>query len=204
VFIELVEYLRCPATHDETYLVLVLEEIIGRDVRRGSVGCPVCRAEYPVVDGIAEFGGDEWCDAATDPGDPLPDPEVVHALLGLASPGGYVVLVGSATRLARQLGELLGGVHFVGVNPPPDVEASPLLSPLRATRLIPLRTSSVRGVVVGAEHARSPWLEQGMRVLLNRQRLVVLREVDEVPGTERLAASQGLWVGEKREATYSS
>lgn len=204
MFIELVEYLRCPATHDETYVVLVLEESVGRDVKRGSVGCPVCRAEYPIVDGIVEFNGDESRDATVHIGDAVAEPTVVQALLGLASPGGYVVLVGSATRLARPLAEELPGVHFVGVNPPPDVESSPLMSPLRASRLIPMRTATVRGVVVGTEHARSPWLEQGVRVLLNGQRLVVQLEVDDVPGMERLATGQGLWVGEKRKATYSS
>lgn len=204
MFIELVEYLRCPSEHDETHLVLVPEEMVGRDVRHGSIGCPFCRSEYPIVDGIADFGDAVGSERATNFEVTLPDPRVVQALIGLASPGGYVALVGSATRSASPLAELMGGVHFVGVNPPPDVEASPVLSPVRATRSMPVRSAAMRGVVVGVEHAQAPWLEEGVRVLLNRQRLVLLRDGGDVSGTERLAAGGGLWVGEKTAVSYSS
>lgn len=204
MFIELVEFLRCPSAHEETYLVLVPEEMVGRDVTRGSIGCPRCRSEYPIVDGIVEFGEPGGCEGASDFGGTMPDPRVVQALLGLASPGGYVALVGSAARFAPQLAELMGGVHFVGVNPPLGVEASPVLSPLRATRSIPVRSAAMRGVVVGMEHVRTPWLEEGVRVLLNRQRLVLLRDGGDVPGTERLAVGEGLWVGVRRVESYSS
>lgn len=204
MFIELVEYLRCPSAHDETHLVLVPEEMVGRDVRHGSIGCPSCRSEFPIVDGIADFGDVGGSERATNLEVTLPDLRVVQALIGLASPGGYVALVGSATRFASPLAELMGGVHFVGVNPPPDVEASPVLSPVRATRSMPVRSGAMRGVVVGVEHAQAPWLEEGVRVLLNRQRLVLLRDGGDVPGTERLAVGGGLWVGEKTAVSYSS
>lgn len=195
MFIELTEYLRCPESHAETYCVLVPETIVERRVTRGSIGCPTCRREYPIVEGIVEFG---FADVVDYPAaDSLPDPQVVQALLGLGSPGGFVALIGSAASGAPQLTRLLDGVHFVGVNPPPDVEASRFLSPLRSARGIPLKTGVARGVVVGADHARPPWLEDGVRVLLRGQRIVVLRELGELNGVERLAVGDGLWVGSK-------
>ncbi len=202
MFIELTEYLRCPEFHEETYLVLVPETMVGRDVLRGTLGCPVCRRQYVIVKGVVEFGGDGWRDSVPEPAArdvTLPDPHAVQALLGLGSPGGYLVLVGSATRLVEQLAELIGGVHFVGVNPPPDVEASHMLSPLRSDRMIPMRTGVTRGAVLGTEHVHPPWLAEGVRVLLRGQRLVMLCEWDYVSGTERLAVGEGLWVGTKQQ-----
>ncbi len=200
MFIELTEYLRCPEPHDESYCVLAPDEMVGRVVRHGSLGCPICHREYAIVDGIVEFGGDGWTDAVAvrgDPGHQLPEPQVVQALIGLASPGGYVLLVGSATRLIPSLAQLIGGVHFVGVNPPPDVQATPVLSLLRSATSIPVKTA-MRGVVLGSEHALTPWLDEARRVLLKGQRLVILDEHDHVPALERLAVGQGLWVGEKQ------
>ena len=200
MFIELTEYLRCPEPHDESYCVLAPDEMVGRAVRRGSLGCPVCHREFPIVDGIVEFGGDGWADAVAVRGDPvqeLPDPQVVQALIGLASPGGYVMLVGSATRLFPSLAQRIDGVHFVGVNPPPDVQTTPALSLLRSAASIPVKTA-MRGVVLGREHAAKPWLDEAQRVLLKGQRLVILVEHDHVPAFERLAVGQGIWVGEKQ------
>jgi hypothetical protein len=161
----------------------------------------MCRQEYPIRAGIVEFGGDGWAtlgggDAAS--GAPLPDFRIVQAALGLASPGGYVTLLGSATRLTGGLAAAIPGVHFVGINPPPDVAPSPSLSLLRSGRLIPLRDAVVRGVVVGAEHATPSWLEESVRVTLRGQRVVALSETAATPGLTPLASGQGLWVGERR------
>ena len=92
----------------------------------------------------------------------------------------------------------MGGIHFVGVNPPSDIEESLVLSLLRAPGMIPLRPAMARGVVVGADRAGAPWLEEAQRVLLRGRRFVVEREDVEPPaGITRLAAGQGLWAGEK-------
>ena len=41
MFIELTDHLRCPADHEESYLVLLPDEIRERSVRAGRLGCPV-------------------------------------------------------------------------------------------------------------------------------------------------------------------
>ena len=56
MFIELTDHLRCPADHDEQFLVLIPELMDGRDVRQGSLGCPVCHRSFPIRDGVATFG----------------------------------------------------------------------------------------------------------------------------------------------------
>lgn len=197
MFIELAEFLRCPSGHDaEPHCVLIPQEIVGRRVLQGVVGCPVCHREYSIVGGVAEFA------AGGDVGEPVlaestPDANVVHALLGLQSAGGYVVLLGSAARAAEPLAGLLSGVHFVGVNAPPGVEPSAGLSLLRHPTLMPLRSAMARGVVIGAAAATARWLAEGSRVLLRGQRLVAAVPDAEVPGVARLATGHGLWVGEK-------
>src|SRR6266550_4053118 len=104
--IELTEMLRCPEPHREEFLVLSTGEMSGRMVRAGLVGCPVCQTEYEIADGVVDFRGTGKGKGAP----PLtlppsrshvsPDPQTLQALLDLSGPGGYVVLLGSASRYA--------------------------------------------------------------------------------------------------------
>lgn len=193
--IELTEMLRCPEKHQEEFLVLSTVEMSGRMVARGLLGCPVCHKEYEIANGVVEFGGISTHHA---PPFSTADPLTVQALLDLSGPGGYVILVGSAIRYAVGLASLMGGIHFVGINPPLDAEELPILSLLRAESVIPLKSSIARGVVVGAEVATSKWLSEAKRILLKGRRLVIEHEqVPEITGVNRLAVGQGLWVGEK-------
>ena len=159
------------------------------------IGCPVCHAEYRVEGGIARFGVPDQLE----PGGTVPEAAALHAFLGLGGPGGYVALVGSATRAAPALAPLLGEVHLVGINAPSGVVPDLMFSLLESPGFIPLRTASVRGVVVGGERADQMWLKEAARVLLPGLRMVVLSDEGEAPGIERMATGPGVWVGEKRE-----
>jgi len=201
LFIELSEFLRCPEPHEESFCVVAPDEMVGRMIVRGVVGCPVCQREYPIREGVVDFGE---APAAGGAGRAAAaagaiDPDIVWAVLGLTNPGGFVVLVGSASALAPLLGKRLGGVHFVGLNPTTDVEISPGLSLLRHPGCIPLRQSMARGVVLGAEAAREPWISEGRRVLLNGLRLVALTDQLTQSALVPLATGKGMWVGEKRD-----
>jgi uncharacterized protein YbaR (Trm112 family) len=210
--IELTEMLRCPEAHPLDVLVLSTGEMIGRMVRSGVVGCPVCRKEYPITKGVVDFSGRGTGEGgrvhqssdephASVPPSPFPLPresQTLQALLDLSGPGGFVVLLGDATRHAPGLAGLMGGIHFVGVDPPVDMEESLVLSLLRAPGMIPLRPAMARGVVAGADRAGAAWLEEAQRVLLRGRRFLVEREDVEPPaGINRLAVGQGLWAGEK-------
>ena len=170
----------------------------------------MCHKEYPIALGIVNFrrsrervlnerpSGPRA--AVYVPPSPLPSADAANlqALLELSGPGGYVVLVGSAARQAPRLSSLMEGIHFVGINAPLEMNEQPMLSLLYANEKVPLRSSVARGVVVGADIATSPWLVEAHRVLLRGRRFVVENEEPELPiGLVKLAAENGLWVGEK-------
>lgn len=206
--IELTEMLRCPESHREDVMVLSTGEMVGRMVRFGILGCPVCRKEYVIAKGVVDFTGTEMRDAGSvatplpsPPASAIPPPDAasLQALLELSGPGGFVVLVGEAARHAAELAALMAGIHFIGINAPLDVQELPVLSLLRTGTVIPLRQSIARGVVVGRDLATSPWLVEAHRILLRGRRFVAMHEAPELPiGLEKLAGAKGLWVGEKK------
>ena len=208
--IELTEMLRCPESHGEAFLVMSTGEMLGRMVRSGMLGCPICRREFPIVKGIVNFAGNVKRETGnvddTQPTFPvsrfpLPavDPETLQALLDLSGPGGYIVLVGAAARHAVGLAGLMGGIHFIGINAPADVEELPILSLLVCPGMIPLRQTIARGAVVGSDRLGSEWLAEARRVVLPGRRVVIEGEDVPVPvGLTRLAAGEGLFVGERR------
>ena len=56
MFIELTDHLRCPADHDESFLVLLPDRMEGRSVRTGHLGCPVCGRTFQLADGVLDTG----------------------------------------------------------------------------------------------------------------------------------------------------
>lgn len=168
----------------------------GRDVIHGIVGCSYCHREFPILEGVVRFG-EPPAPAGSTTG-PVPGPGDVQALTGIMTPGGYVVLVGNASRLARDLVGLLGEVRVVAVNPADLAISAAGLSTLVSGDSIPLRTSMARAVVVGDDSASVAWMTEAARVVLPGLRVVALTESAEVPpGLEPLASGKGMWVGQK-------
>jgi hypothetical protein len=192
MFIELTDHLRCIADHEEAYLVLLPDRMEGRSVVTGTLGCPVCGWITALLDGVVDFGGAPLGSANT-----ALTPEALQACFGLSGPGGYVALVGAAAAVAPGLAELLPGVRLVTVNPPPGVVADRPASVLRAGRL-PLKASCLRGIAIGRDlGADAGWVTAAARSVLPGLRLVVEGPGLDLPGTELLAASEGVWVATK-------
>jgi uncharacterized protein YbaR (Trm112 family) len=207
VHIELTEMLRCPEPHPAAFLVMSTGEMLGRMVRSGVMGCPVCRREYAIRNGVVEFsgrapsapGGNAPPLAARGTRGPAVDPQTLQALLDLGGPGGYVVLVGAAARHAVGLAGRMGGIHFVGINPPGDIDELPVLSLLVCDAMIPLRDAMARAAVVGPDRLEAPWLAETQRILLRGRRVVVEDAAVAWPaGLTPLGAGEGLSVGERR------
>ncbi|HEX5632511.1 MAG TPA: hypothetical protein VFX50_04755 [Gemmatimonadales bacterium] len=193
MFIELTDHLRCPAAHDESFVVLLPDEVVGRYVRAGQLGCPACGKVYRVEGGVLDMG-----DAPpVAPDEAVPDAEALAALVGLGGPGGFLVLAGSAAARAADLVAALPGVHVAAVNPPAGVQDGAGVSVLRASRL-PVRSASMRAVVLGAPFgADEAWQREAARAVLPGLRVVGQGGTPTVPGLALLAEAEGWWVAQR-------
>ena len=195
MFIELTDHLRCPADHDESFMVLLPGKMEGRSVRTGHLGCPVCGRTFQLTDGVLDIGDAPASGAV---GGSVLDAEALTTLTGLHGPGGYLTLVGPVASLWSDVAVLNPGVALVAVNPPGEVSDTLELSVLRGARL-PIKSGSMRGVVLGRPFADDPsWIREAARVVLPGLR-VVGEGNDPAPELiELLASADGVWVGVKR------
>lgn len=145
MFIELLDFLRCPNSHDESWLVLAARRTEARSVMEGVLGCPVCQAEFAISEGIVHFG-----DMPDVPEQAAPPDEQealrLAATLDLTSPRGYVVLGGALGAHAPML-HALTDVELMLVNPPGGIDMGAGLSGLTIRRdwtSLPLAASSAR------------------------------------------------------------
>jgi uncharacterized protein YbaR (Trm112 family) len=194
MFIELTDHLRCPADHEESYLVLLPDRMEDRSVLEGRLGCPVCGRTYSLVEGVLDLGGE----VPPTPASTLLEPEPLTALVGLSGPGGYLVLVGRPAGRWREVAELNPGVGLVAVNPGPEVVDAPGISLLRGGSL-PLKSRSMRGVVLGSPYGSdSRWVADGARVVLPGLRVAGEGRVPESAAIDLMASAGGVWVGTPR------
>lgn len=195
MFIELTDHLRCPADHPESFLVLLPDRMEGRDVLAGHLGCPVCGWSTTIREGEANFGGGGPAGVGT-----ALTPEAVEAFLGLSGPGGYLAVAGGATALVPDLAAVLPALRIVAVNPAPDRHGAFPASVLWSSRL-PLKTASMRGVVLGADLASDPaWVAEAVRVTLPGLRVVGEGQPPDVPSLVVMATGGRVWVGTRGTA----
>jgi uncharacterized protein YbaR (Trm112 family) len=194
MFIELTDHLRCPADHDEQYLVLLPDHLEGRQVIEGQLGCPVCGRTFVLREGVLDLGG------AGPMGESVTalSADALTALAGVNGPGGYLVLVGSPADQWRAVAGLLPGVALVAVNPAAATRDEPGISVLRAGRL-PIKSRSMRGVVLGAGYAADEgWVRDAARVVLPGLRVVGEGEAPPSEVIDLMASAGGVWVGTPR------
>jgi uncharacterized protein YbaR (Trm112 family) len=192
MFIELTDHLRCPADHDESFLVLLPDKIEGRSVIEGQLGCPVCGRTFKLSDGVLDTGDGQGPSPAS--ASSL-DADGLTALAGLSGPGGYLTLVGPVASLWKDVAALNPGVALVAVNPVPEVTDAPTLSVLRSGS-IPLKSRSMRGVVLGRPYADAPhWVKEGARVVLPGLRIVGEGADPPTDVIDLMASTGGVWVG---------
>ena len=107
-----------------------------------------------------------------------------------------MALAGSAAAVIPELEGLMPGIALVAVNPPQAVAGSGA-SILRA-RELPLKSSSMRGVVLGEDLAGDPgWVASAIRATLPGLRVVGAGEPPDVPGIEILGTAAGVWVSRR-------
>ena len=196
MFIELTDHLRCPADHDEAFLVLLPDRVEGRSVRTGTLGCPICDRRFALQNGVLDTGDAPSPGTGASPGELTA--EALAPLAGLNGPGGYLVLVGPPAALWSDLAALVPGVALVAVNPPTEVADEAGISVLRGGRLA-LKTSSMRGVVLGPPYGGDPaWVQEAARVVLPGLRVVGEGADPDPVLVDLMASAGGVWVGTRR------
>jgi hypothetical protein len=190
MFIELTDHLRCPEEHDETFLVLLPDKMQGRYVKTGQLGCPVCGRTFELVDGVFDSGSPPEV-----AGETTLNAEAVTVLAGLSGPGGYLALVGPPAGLWREIAELMPGIALVAVNPPSQVADGEGVSVIQSGR-IPLKSRSLRGVVLGKPYADDPfWVKEASRVVLPGLRVVGEGSDPPAELIDIMASTGQTWVG---------
>lgn len=181
MFIEMIDLLRCPREHDETWLVAAFTTMDGRFVVEGKLGCPVCSASYDIVDGVARFGG-EISDAFA----PNVSPESVMrtaALLNLVRPGALAVLCGSEASAAEDLSQLTQ-CRVIAMNPAASIEDTDHVGTIVTDDRIPLARNSVDAIAIGDCESL---LNDASRVLRPSGRLTIPAETELPPGFQEIA-----------------
>jgi uncharacterized protein YbaR (Trm112 family) len=197
MFIELVDTLRCPKPHEESWLVLSALVIEARHVREGTLGCPVCMAEYPIRDGVADFrAGDGSGLAARSPaslGDALVEADYLAAMMNLADPKGFAVLVGRWCERAAALLEAGECPPLMLVDPPDGVTMQPGLSGVRCDAELPLAVGAARAVAVDTADAMR--VRSAARATRVDGRIVAPAGASLPDGVRELARDERVWVG---------
>jgi len=163
--IELIDLLRCPEPHEETWLVAAFNKIDGRNIIEAKLGCPVCRREYLIHEGIAIFGGDVTADAREE------DATTTAAFLDLTSPGKTILLAGAFGFLADGIVEMTQS-RAISLNAPRAGNSESVAAILTASR-IPLASSSLNGVALDRAHSTEFLVAESARILRPGGRLLM-------------------------------
>lgn len=210
MFIELVDLLRCTGAHEETWLVASTGLMTHRHIVEGSLGCPTCRAVYPIHRGVVDFSGGELPAAVVSPdagaGDASVEDDALRlaALLGLSEPNQRVLLIGDWGRLAGPLLAIVPA-ELLLVDPPADVDAGEGRSPIRCgARPVPLMAEGLRAAALDGPTAHDPARARAaVRAVRAGGRVVGPADAPLPAEVRELARDDRHWVGE-REATASA
>jgi uncharacterized protein YbaR (Trm112 family) len=198
MFIELVDALRCPVPHEESWLVASATRMEARHVVDGLLGCPVCHAEYPVKNGVVDFRREP-----TLPLEATPDPFLrgdattamrLAAFLGLSDAHGFVVLLDEWGAQASALRELVE-TPIVLVDPPAGREGEPGISVVLSDGIPPLAPGAARATAIGRSSAERA--AAGVRITRTGGRLIGPVTLAVPDGVREIARDDELWVGEK-------
>lgn len=199
MFIELIDTLRCPEEHRDSWLVASITAREDRLVSEGMLGCPVCGREYPIQRGVAWFGAEpgEALEGRAAPSEMDGGAMRVGAFLAVVE-GATIALEGSWGAYASELAQLVP-LRIFAVNAPTAVEDSERVASIETRLGLPLAPRALRGVALG-EHATETTLPSALRVLADGGRVVAPATLAVPPEVAEIARDEQWWIGEKRGA----
>lgn len=194
MFIELIDRLCCPNAHEHTWLVAAMDDVRDRDILRGTLGCPVCQAEFPIVDGVVRFAD------VTLPPSSAPDPgEAMRlaAALELTDARMVAVLHGRWASHAALVRSMMPA-RLILVNAPADVAHDAASSIVYAATcpVAPARADAVALDDIGP----GAMLESLVRALRPGGRMLAPISVDVPEDVDELTRDDEIWVGRRMGA----
>lgn len=207
--VNVIELLRCPAGHAESSLVASAMRQIERRIIDGSLGCPVCGAEYPIRNGVADFRRDPAAEdvaTAVQTREPPNEDAAIRlaAQLDLTEPGRVLLLFGDYARLVPPL-SIMFDAMCVAINAPQREERhiAEHASVLRSSARIPIAPSAAHGAAVAEDQLPQLQLEQVRERLRVNGRLVIPASAALPDGMTLLAQDQRELVGVRASEVIS-
>ncbi|OYV73133.1 MAG: hypothetical protein B7Z72_03175 [Gemmatimonadetes bacterium 21-71-4] len=197
MFIELVDALRCPHPHEESWLVAAADRMDGRNIMEGVLGCPVCKAQFRITEGVADLRAAPGSRRAAAPA-VARDPEQamrLAAFLHLTDGRGYAALVGAWTAHAPDI-QAVAETHLLLVNPPAGVRIGAGMSGLLADTRLPVAAGSARGLAVDQD-VGADWLASALAGVQAGGRVVAPAAMPLPGGVTQLARDAVVWVAER-------
>lgn len=193
---DLLDALRCPNTHEESWLVAMVLEADGSALLEAELACPVCAAEYRITDGIAHFANANANAAPAIDAVAYTSDLVLRlaALLGVAESLLPVALVGRYAAAGGALTAFVAAPQLL-VNSGAASATTGASCIVVADRL-PLGVETLAAIAVDAAHARPEFLASAARALRLGGRLVAPADAPIPAGMRELARDETEWVAE--------
>ena len=198
MYLELIDALRCPVPHEESPLIAAISRRADRDIVSGALGCPVCRAEYAIQNGVAIFAEEAVPTSARSAGPEESAEETAlrcAAMLDLHDPGGIVLLAGAWGLGAAALLEMTR-VLVLLVDPPQGLQLGNGLAALRIGDALPLARGAVRGIALDDARSTPALLASAGRALKSGGRLVASARAALPTGLVERARDDRCWVAD--------
>jgi len=150
----MIDLLRCINAHEDTWLVASFREVTNRIVTVGTLGCPMCGAEYEITNGVVDFTrGENIAEYEAERAHVSHRREELAtragAYLDTTQPGATIVLAGLWAYAAQELAEM-ADLRVIAVNAPRAVKESERVGLVRSAGPIPLASNSCHGVALDA------------------------------------------------------
>lgn len=196
---DLLDALRCPASHDESWLVAVVHAAVGPSIIDADLACPICHAAYPLRAGVAHFGPPRTAAAVRDGSHAVTlDPIRVAALLGLTEGATPLLLAGAYANVGETLHALCPSPQlWINRTAVPTIDEHSLLC---VSTRVPLGAATLAAAAVDGAHADEVMLTSIIRAVRQGGRILAPVAVQVPPAlrasVRELARDATEWVAE--------
>lgn len=196
MLLALTDHLRCTAAHEASVLVARADVVHARRMVSGVLGCPVCRDERLVANGVVYWRPGP-ATAPSGAADAAGDAVIrIGALIGLADSTVPYVLCGDAGLAAAGLGGL-ADAPLILLDPPDDRAAS-IATVIRGAPRVPLAARAAHGVALDRGWAAdADRVASAVAALAPRRRVVAPVDTVLPFGVREVARDDREWVAER-------